>query len=393
MEKIELDIELLKKNIENIKNKLIDNYITEPLKSNERSIYHEIIRQSGLTSESLNETSYSSGGNLKRIKIFLSEKTKENNNKVTITREIVEFFSKMTGIPIPSNNPEYIEYYLKKLSKYYSTELWKYYVEELEEHGIGWMRGEVNKVKTFIIEFIKNNEEYIKYCKKESQLMKHNKYENIISSASDVYQSHNIGKYYISVDVRKANFTFLKHECPNINCEWEELVEQSTNSKFIKNLKPLREIIFGQLGNKKLLKEIIILIEKIDDIVKSSQNLLSTMRKTVCSTDEIIYEINKDYDGKEFMEKILEIDPDNKIYKIEFFRLKKLNPYKYFVKEIFDENLLNEGKMKSQFKMIPKKHLMQCVKKYENDTDINIFDLTFTFEDEDVVFVNHLKFD
>lgn len=374
--------------LEQIKSGELKSYTTEPLNNAERSVIHETVKNAGLVSKSVTIA----GMREKQVEIFcpiqLAEQNLQTNNSFCITKEMVEFFISFSGIPIPSTNPKYIEYYLNLFAKYYDTNLWQIFVDDVKLYGLGHMRSELNNVKTKIIESIRTNSEYVEYCSKKPI--------NIVDLATnnDIYNQTNLSKWFVSIDIKAANWTYLNWVCPNFcnnnqNKVWEIFVKNYTNSNFLAKSKPLREITFGQLGNKKILKEILMLINEINVIV--ANYFSESMKKVVCTTDEIIYEIDENYNIADFINKVKDIDPTERIFRIEKFRLVQLKPYKYFVKEIICNN--SNITTKVQFKMITKRHLAQCIKKYENKLNtLCDLDRKFTFEDEDVTLDDTLRF-
>lgn len=155
-------------------------------------------------------------------------------HKFLITREMIDFFVKFTSIPIPSTNPEYIDYYLQVLSKYYDTNMWNIFVDEIKNYGINRIRHECGKVRALVLEEIKSNPEYVQFCKTTINI------PIGLTTGNNVYQSNFASKWFVSIDVKAANFTFLKHNCPSINTTWTEFIGKYTNSQFVVQSKPNR---------------------------------------------------------------------------------------------------------------------------------------------------------
>ena len=167
------------------------------------------LRQYGLVSKSFNVCEG-------KGQMYIELPTKIDQSSF-ITREAVEFFIRFSGIPIPCTNPIYIEYYLKTLSNYYDVELWNLFVADLKLFGMSFIRHELNNVKTFIINEITSNNEYQQFCTRQLEIPQ-------IETKNEIYNVENIGKYFISIDIKSANFTFLKCMCPSINIEWKNLM-------------------------------------------------------------------------------------------------------------------------------------------------------------------------
>lgn len=356
--------------IDFLKSGLTDSHTTIPLTSSERAIVHEACKNAGLLSNSIPIH----GSDKKRMQIIRPSSPEE----FTVTKEMVEFFSKFAQIPIACHNPKYIEYYLKELGNYYNCYLWDIFIKEVREKGLPTLKHESGHVRGEIIKYFRENQDYINLCSQPLEPPKG------ITTKNNIYNATNAGKYFVSVDVKSANYTYLKSMCPSITYKWEDLVLLYVDSQFIAKSKHIREIIFGELGNRKLLTNILSLVKRVIDVVENDQELSSTMRKVVCSTDEVIYEVDKEFDVNAFIEKVKTIDPNETTYRIEKFKLVQLKPYSYFVKEI------HTGKV--QFKSIEKNWVLQCVKHYQGK-QFELFDKKFTQDGFEATFDEELMFD
>lgn len=352
----------------------LDSYTTPPLISTERSAVHEHCKKVGLISKTL----HIHGIPEKKIEITKREKNKEQQKEFLVTREMVDFFSRFSGVPIPTTNPDYVQYYLTELKNYYNCQLWNGFIEDVKKYGFGKMKLDSLYVRAKIIEYIKENKEFVEFCKIDYDLPKDFRTKN------SVYKQNNANKYFLSIDIKSANYTNLQKNCPSINKSWKELVMTYTNSEFLAESKYLREIVFGELGNKKLLATILLLIKSFDDMVQLNENLKSNLKKVVISTDEIIYEISNTFDVTQLTYILDSLDKERKIYRVEKFKLIQLKPYSYFVKEI------DGGKV--QFKSINKMWIMQCVKHYQGK-ELTLYDKKFTYEDFESTFDDLLMFD
>lgn len=358
-----------------ILNGSIESYKTRPLDSTERANVHEYCKNIALISTTVKIHGLTE-------KFIIIEKPNQSNqpiqsNQNKITHEAIDWFSRYSMIPIPTTNPDHINYYLTELKNYYDCKQWDPFVTELNNSGLSALKSEANKIKFGIIQLIKNNEEYINFCKADTTQSK----SKTITKKS-VYNHTNAGKYFLSIDIKSANFTNLKKYCPSIQGKWEDLVKIFSDSIFLAKSKHLREIIFGELGNKKLFSTINIMITDADDLLKLS-DFYNQLDMVTQSTDEIIYEISEDFDISQVKNILNQIDPTEQIYRIEKFKLVQLEPYQYFVKELSDGQI--------QFKSIPKYFIMQCVKHYIN-SDLTDLDKKFMYEDFEAMFSDLLTF-
>lgn len=107
-----------------------------------------------------------------------------------------------------------------------------------------------NSVKDAMINHIKENAEYQRFNEQD--------FRNV-AKISDIgkrnlYVEQNNGGVFISIDMKKANFSALKHFSKEIfdGCStWEEFVSQFTSSQHIINSKYIRQVVMGACNPKR----------------------------------------------------------------------------------------------------------------------------------------------
>lgn len=110
-----------------------------------------------------------------------------------------------------------------------------------------------------------------------------------------VYKEPYIGKYFVSFDIRKGNFTALHHFAPEIfdgYHTYEEWISQFTDIPFIQKSKHFRQSIFGKsnVGDPLMQKyEAYLMNMIIDDIKILSSDLIRCK-----NADEVVYEITEE---------------------------------------------------------------------------------------------------
>lgn len=300
-------------------------------------------------------------------KLIFSKIKNESKNKITY--EAINFFSTYSRTHIPVHNQEYLQYYLDNMNKYFNCNIqYCLFLEDLENMEFYQLRKEATVVMKKIGEYIKNNEEYQKFIGNQSSVV----IPHGLVCHSNLYSEINANKFLISIDVRSANFTTLKHFCPSVtDLTWVEFVSQFTKSKFLIQSKQFREVIFGELGNNKINKLPLLFIAEVAKFVSENAKYNICMKKVFCSNDEIVYEVvsGTDFNISEFTKNINELKPN--YFRIEMYKLVQLGKLPYFVKEHIDG--------KREFKNIHKKFLMQCIKYYEQKEVIEL-DRKFTDE-------------
>lgn len=343
-------IEEIFNEIENVENNTNTEYTTIPLNSTQRAQVHEYGKNKKLDTMTICVP----GLQTKKVIIYKNNNVVDDylEQKINITKEMITFFSDFSLIPIPVPNPEYLQYYLDNLKDFYNCNMWEIFLNDVKKIGFKNLIHESLQVKIKIINYIKENNEYIKF---KNTLMI---IPNEIITKKNIYQHNYTGKHFVSIDIKSANFTLLKTYCPSIGNSWEEIVKMFSSCDFLSKSKYLRQIIFGELGDKRLMKNMIIFVKYVNDLIKS-HDINSSMEKVVCSNDEIIYEVPENFKLDSLQQLVDKIDPERKIYRVEKFKLLQFDPYPYYLK------VLTTGK--NQLKGIEKIFLMQCIKHYKNE--------------------------
>lgn len=114
-------------------------------------------------------------------------------------------------------------------------------------------------------------------------------------SSNNIYNRENLGKVFLSIDLKKANFQVLKHISSAMvnNCStYEDFIGCYTDLDYIKNSKYTRQVVFGKLNPRRQItceKYFINEIRKlIDDTITSNGGHIVSM-----SNDELVYQISE----------------------------------------------------------------------------------------------------
>ena len=392
--------------IKNICDKIISGeiefWISEPLDSSSR---YQIHKQIDLIPEIITTTIIVGGINgKKKIKISPVRKLKPESNlesnlesklesklefNLTVSIEMIEFFNKYSKLPIPINSPETIQYYLDTLSDFYNTKQYDNFISDVKVLGFNKIKNDISKVKNLIIQYINENGEYKKFL----TLPKIPSYPENYIGKSSIYNSKNANKNFLSIDIKSANWNCLKRNTNSTySGSWFDFVSNFTSSKFIQESKYFREVVFGDLGSKKIDKFMGEMIYELEQLIGSDLSISQQIKKISCTRDEIIYEIIdlNNFDFDKLTNLVKTIDLDFSIYRIETFNLVQLKPFDYFVKNIIESNDPKSNKV--QFKQVPKHFVLQSIKFYTNKS-INPLDKKFMFENMICSFDSDLLFD
>jgi len=154
---------------------------------------------------------------------------------------------------------------------------------------------EYNRVKEDIIQYIKNSEAF-----QTLNSANMNAYASPYSfRQSDVYKEHNVGKKFISIDMRHANFSALVSfsmdfkEKFHENFDWNSFMSKFTDIDHIKSSKYIRQVVFGNCNPKRQVAyEKYLMTQLLDelfkrDIVKESDVYSMCSDEIILSADNM----------------------------------------------------------------------------------------------------------
>ena len=210
-----------------------------------------------------------------------------------------ERFCKDCNIPIKIFQEPYFTDRLKLYNPFYNTlERWDRFVKWLNQYNCEQdYFEEYNKVKDTAINFIKGSDAYNLFITYDM-----NKFEikNKGLPSNSVFKPSNHGKTFISIDMRKANFSSLKHFGDTIgesmfdNCySWEDFMYLFTLNEHIVESKYIRQVILGNCNPRRHITYEKYLMDQVVSLLAEKFNGITDIDKIVSFTnDEIIYEVN-----------------------------------------------------------------------------------------------------
>lgn len=248
-----------------------------------------------------------------------------------------ERFCKDFNIPIRLFKEPYFTDRLKLFDKFYGTlEKWNIFLEGLQKyHCEQDYFEEYNRVKDAAILSIKNSEAYQKF--NEEDMNKYRvTYENLPNK--DIFKPSNDGKLFISIDMRKANFSSLYHYDNSMfsgTKTWEEFISKFTENKHIINSKYIRQVILGNCNPKRhITYEKHLMNEVLDVLIKEIGYWFDEI--VFFSNDEIIIDMDNYADcirNRNITKSKLEEYFDFPL-NVELFYLHKINGTDGYYKEI-----------------------------------------------------------
>jgi hypothetical protein len=378
--------------------KLVDDFVhaeseTETilpiLPSNLRAQVHQYIKNLNLYSESISVK----GSENKQIRVIryssdLSEKNQIIKKEPANPRKPgnIDFFVKYTRAPFPTVDPAYVDYYIKLFDPLYDTKnMWELYVDEFYKLNI---QKESSDTSRKIREVFEKNSEYIELINKKLTGPE-------IKLRKDVYNLSNVGKYFLSVDIRTANFTVLRNNCPSLFTSedgtllsWSEFVNQFTKSKFIQKSKYFRELVFGLTGfmSKAATLQEIYMDSVHNLIVKFFDEQMIPMNLKMKAGDELVYELSDYNILLDQINILIEYIKSNQYVDLHFriFRIDQIENKSFILKTFIHNTDWVDGTVKTfkqmvEFKTVPKYFMPQIIKWYNKEPIIDA-DLIFTHE-------------
>ncbi len=189
-------------------------------------------------------------------------------------------------------------------------------------------------VRDKVIDTILTKDTYLSFNKLD---MNQFKVKDIgISAKTNIYNQENIGKKFISIDLKKANFQALKYinrAIFNNVDSYEEFISGFTDIGYFKESKYTRQVIFGQLNPSRTVTIEKFLTYKIYDLLTEICFIEEGAIVRSITNDEIILEIDNDI-SIEILESIEDTVKEklNLDVRVESFQLLQAADTPYFIK-------------------------------------------------------------
>lgn len=230
-----------------------------------------------------------------------------------------------------------------------------------------------NTVKDGVINMIKDNTEYMKFLNDDFADVRVVT-KNITLGNKNLYIEGNQDKTFISIDMKKANFSALRHYSPAIfkNVEtWEQYIGFFTPSEHIRSSKYIRQVILGACNPKRQITYERYLMTMLYLHIKNE--LDGKVSFYSLGNDEIIISVAGTSVSAKEIKAAIETCPQKigELVRFEMFDLQKVGDYGW-MKVIYDEP------ERVEFKTINADIYHQIVKHYWN-MPITEDDLVFCY--------------
>lgn len=253
-----------------------------------------------------------------------------------MTNKLKERFCKDCKIPINIFDEPYFTDRIKLFDVFYdSVEKWCIFLSELnmyksEEEYFE----EYNKIKDLAIENIKNSEAFINFNNEDMNQYRI-KHEGL--PVKDIYKSNNDKRKFISIDMKKANFSALKmYDERMFNGEktWEDFMSKFTNNLHIINSKYIRQVILGNCNPKRQITYEKFIMDNILDRLLTDVDINNIV---FFSNDEIVIDVT-DFEEEKAVNLTIKYNTDEFPTRAELFTLHKIfGTEGYYKKFIYGE--------------------------------------------------------
>lgn len=177
----------------------------------------------------------------------------------------------------------------------------------------------------------------------------------------ELYSPCNDGKAFISVDMKKANFTALKYYSKDIfDCAntWEDYIGNFTDDTHFIESKYIRQVIMGACNPKKQTQYEKYLMAKM---LNHLESVLPGINVYSLSSDEIIISVEKGcpFSMKKFREAVATCpDGIGDLVRVEIFNLEQIKGTEGWIKYFYNDTI--------EFKCLSSEIIHQVVKYYYN---------------------------
>lgn len=211
-----------------------------------------------------------------------------------ITNNLRRRFVKDTNLPIKVFSEVVFADRLRLLDKQFNTsEKWGQFMEVVEQYEDEQdFFEQYDYIRESVINHLSHSEP-LRYFSQDEDMSRF-KLKNEGYPANGVFKDVHVGKYLLSIDMVKANFTALRHYNPEIfhGAEtYEEFVGMFAPLDYFKKSKYVRQVIFGNIAPKRTQKYEQYLMDQVLTKIFATTKIL---RKKILyfGTDEIVIDVS-----------------------------------------------------------------------------------------------------
>jgi hypothetical protein len=278
----------------------------------------------------------------------------------------IKGFCKLMDLSIPEY--AHFDYYINQISK---VEKFKNIYEMIRLYELA----EAEHSDLYQFRMDKSNEiiNFIKLTRSFQELNDDNLISDYPTTKNFVYGEN---KKYLSVDIRKANWTILKKYDPNFLNElgdsYEELLNKFNLPEIFHHSKSLRQFIFGNLNPKRQIKAQRVIIE---DLLNQYKHL--NLEVACVKSDEVIWIIDSNSQLDEILDSL-----DLDLFKAKIFTVQRVEDFR--INSYYDRNW---NYLYKEMIGCNGNFFFMNLKKYILDEKVDIRDLYFRVDSRTAIWV------
>lgn len=266
-----------------------------------------------------------------------------------------ERFCKDCNIPIRLFEEPYFMDRLNLYDKFYATlEKWEIFLEELGKYPCEQdYFEEYNRVKDEAIFSIKDSAAYQRFNGEDMNQFQIT-HKNL--PHKDIFKAMNDGRRFISIDIKKANFSCLRHYDESMfrgAATWEDFIRLYTDNQHIVNSKYIRQVILGNCNPKRHITYEKYLMDKV--LTCLTEEYIPLNKVVFFSNDEIVADISDMDEAKQqSIASRIHTGMENMPVplKTEMFVLHKIEGISGYYKEILKVNGQENEREEIEFKCL-----------------------------------------
>lgn len=207
------------------------------------------------------------------------------------------------------------------------------------------------QMKESMMEDIKSSGGYKDFCSSTFAMTLDLSEEKYKFSKADLYKEYNDGHLFVSIDMRKANFSALKfYDSRNENKSkmfgdaetWEEFIGHYTSYKALINSKYIREVVLGNCNPKRQIQLENFMMQRLANYL---QRAIPNLEIYSVHNDEILIDVMENKKNgvefsKDYLTDIIQRDQSKIgiLTKIEIFQLNKILNGDGWYQNIYNDN-------------------------------------------------------
>lgn len=272
---------------------------------------------------------------------------------MTITETLKRRFVKDTNLPIKVFDEPYFSHFLDLYEEHFHAKtLYEMFLKELEnyEHEQDYL-AEYNRVKDAAINYLAENA-VMQYFSQTEDMSRFN-IKNTGLVGNCVFKETNVGKYFLSIDMVKANFSALRHYDPVIvgNMDtYEDFIGMFTSSEYIKKSKYIRQVIFGNQNPKRQTKYEQYLMDLLLSHIYENTTL-TAKQVAYFGADELVFDITEHMHNDGFIASISRIldwaKEQNIRVRAEYYQMYRIRGTSGYMKKFIAPTINKDFDLKS----------------------------------------------